>query len=369
MKIKTPYYLIDENRLVKNLKVIERVRKQSGAKCLLALKCFASFCVFGLIRKYMDGTTSSSLYEARLGFEKFGKETHVYSAAFSGCDIRKISNFADKIIFNSVSQLEEYYPVARKRAALGLRINPGISYSHYDLADPCRRFSRLGEGNIYYVKKALPLITGAMFHFNCENSDFGSLSKSLDRIEKKYKHILKRLEWVSLGGGIYFTKKDYPVDKFCQRIKQFADRFEISLYLEPGESVVTGCTELVTSVLDIVRNKIDIAIVDSSIEAHMLDLLIYRTDAKKAPSGGMPKHRYMIAGCSCLAGDVFGTYSFGRPLRKGSIVKFADAGGYTIVKKNWFNGIQMPSIAIKGLNNRVRVIKKFHYDDFVNGLS
>jgi carboxynorspermidine decarboxylase len=367
MKLNTPYYLIHENKLLENLKLIKRIREDSGAKCVLALKCFAAWSAFDLIRQYMDGTTSSSLYEARLGYEKFGKEVHAYSVAYNHDEIKQIKKFAHKIIFNSASQLKRFYPYVRG-TGLGLRINPGISYSHYDLADPARRFSRLGVTSKKAIRQVLPYINGVMFHFNCENPDFKNFSLNLDYIGNAYKDILKYCKWVSLGGGLYFTKKDYPVDKLCKKIREFSRRFNIQVYLEPGESVVTESAELVSTVLDIVKNKADIAIVDASTEAHMLDLLIYRINAK-IDNKIKGRFKYIIAGRSCLAGDIFGSFSLKKRLEPGNIIRFKDAGGYTMVKKNWFNGLKMPSIAIKRLNGKTELIREFDYRDFQNNLS
>ena len=367
ISLKTPYYLIDEQKLLKNLKIIRRIRNNSGAKSVLALKCFSTWSVFGLMREYLDGTTSSSPYEAHLGYEKFGKEVHAYSVGYSEEDIEEVKTFADKIIFNSISQLESFSNIIHD-CNVGLRVNPQISYSHFDLADPARKYSRLGVVNKNELCRVLPLLKGVMFHFNCENDDFENFSQNIDYISKSYGEILKNLEWVSLGGGLYFTKPGYPIDKFCKKIKEFSERFKIKVYLEPGECLIIDSCELVTSVLDIVHNKIDIAIVDASIEAHMLDLLIYREHAKiKGSQSG--KYKYMVAGRSCLAGDVFGTYKFKSRLKVGSLIKFSNAGGYTMVKKNWFNGLKMPSIAVKRLNGKIELIQEFGYKDFVNALS
>ncbi len=367
MAIDTPYYLIDEKKLLKNLKIIEFVRECSGARSVLALKCFSAWGVFGLMKKYLDGTTSSSVYEARLGREKFGKEVHAYSVGYSKEDIREVLPVADKIIFNSTSQLETFARAARGKK-IGLRINPGVSFSHFDLADPARRFSRLGVTDKSSVLKVLPLISGAMFHFNCENDDLNNFSSNLDHISNSYGDIISRLQWVSLGGGIYFTKDGYDLEKFCNKLKDFSSRFNVQVYLEPGESTITKSTELVTEVLDIVNNGKDIAIVDASTEAHMLDLLIYRIHAK-LDDGARGRFKYVIAGRSCLAGDVFGEYSFGSRLKIGSIVRFSDAGGYTMVKKNWFNGLKMPAIVVKRLNGTLDVVRRFTYEDFKNSLS
>ena len=366
-KLTTPYYLIDETLLEKNLKIIEKVRDISGAKSVLALKCFSTWGVFGLIQRYLDGTTSSSLFEARLGREKFGKEVHAYSVGFSKNDIKAVRKIADKVIFNSISQLMNYYEDVRD-LKLGLRVNPGISYSHFDLADPARKYSRLGVSDHTEIMKVSPMLSGVMLHFNCENDDFENLSAAIDLIGQNYGTLLEKMEWVSLGGGLFFTKDGYPLDLFCEKLKRFSEKFGIQVYLEPGEAVITGCAELVTTVLDILHNEIDIAIIDASVEAHMLDHLIYHTHPKIAfPEPG--RHRIMIAGRTCLAGDIFGEYRLKTRLKIGSEVRIADAAGYTMVKKNWFNGIAMPAIAVRRLDGTVEIIRKFGYKDFKRNLS
>jgi carboxynorspermidine decarboxylase len=367
MNFETPYYLIDETKLVKNLEKIKFIREYSGAKALLALKCFSTWSVFDLMRKYMDGTTSSSLFEARLGHEKFGKETHAYSVAYSLDDIKELKKFSRAVIFNSISQLESFYDIV-KPVEVGLRINPQFSYSHFDLANPARKYSRLGASDYKSIMKISDKLNGAMFHYNCENDDFENFSSLLGKISEQYSELLNKLDWVSLGGGFYFTKENYPIEKFANKLKQFSEQFKIQVYLEPGESAITNSSYLVTKVLDIIHNEIDIAIVDSSVEAHMLDLLIYRINAKMdSPNNG--KYCYMIAGKSCLAGDIFGTFNFSSPLNIGSVIEIADAAGYTMVKKNWFNGVQMPSIVVKRLNGKYECVKKFSYKDFKNNLS
>ncbi|MDD5194938.1 MAG: carboxynorspermidine decarboxylase [Candidatus Omnitrophica bacterium] len=366
MNLITPYYLIDENKLLKNLKVVKYVRESSGARSVLALKCFSAWAVFGLMKKYMDGTTSSSLYEARLGYEKFGKEVHAYSVAFSKDEINEVKLFADKIIFNSLSQLKLFYHDVRKNN-IGIRVNPKVSFSCFDLADPARRYSRLGVIDKKELREALPLINGLMFHFNCENDNFENLSSNIDIISHEYGDLLKNLDWVSLGGGIYFTKEGYPLEKFCKKIKSFSEKFSVQVYLEPGETVVTHSAQLVTKVLDIVHNETDIAILDASTEAHMLDLLIYRLSAKIKSSPGA-RFKYILAGRSCLAGDIFGTFKFKSPLKVGSLVRIQDAAGYSMVKKNWFNGLPMPSIVIKKRDGSLDIARSFRYNDFVNNL-
>jgi len=364
--IQTPYYLIDKEKLLRNMEIIARVREQSGAKALLALKCFATWSAFELMRDYMDGTTSSSLYEVRLGREKFGGETHAYSVAWAAHEIDEAISHADKIIFNTVSQLDRFADRAAG-IARGVRLNPGVSSSTFDLADPARPFSRLGEWDAARVEPVLDRISGFMIHNNCENSDFGLFSRMLDTIEEKFGALLSRVEWVSLGGGIHFTGEGYPLDAFCERLKRFSGRFGVQVYLEPGEAAITRSTTLEVTVLDTLYNGKHLAIVDSSIEAHMLDLLIYRESAKIEPNAG--DHEIMVCGKSCLAGDVFGTFRFPEALKPGDRISVQDAAGYTMVKKNWFNGVRMPSIAIRELDGSVRLVREFAYADYAASLS
>lgn len=363
----TPYYLVDEAALKRNLEIIDQVRRRTGAKAVLALKCFSTWSAFPMMRPYLDGTTSSSLFEARLGAEKFGGETHAYSVGFSDDEIDGVRDVATKIIFNSLSQLERYGS-RFSDIPVGLRINPGVSHSDFDLADPARRYCRLGVADPAAARKVAPRLSGAMFHCNCENDSFESFANILDKIGETHGRLLEELEWVSLGGGVAFTAPGYPLDAFCEKLTAWSRRYKIQIYLEPGEAAITRSGALVTRVVDIVKNEIDVAIVDAAVETHMLDLLIYGTPAKiDLPANGT--HRYMVAGRTCLAGDVFGTYDFPAPLSVGDEVRFADAAGYTMVKKNWFNGVAMPAIAVKRLDGRIEVVRRFGYDDYRAQLS
>lgn len=364
--IQTPYYLIDKSKLLKNMEKIAEVREKSGAKALLALKCFATWSVFDLMRDYMDGTTSSSLNEVRLGHERFGKETHAYSVAYADYEIDEVVSHADKIIFNSVGQLERF---AGKASGIvrGLRLNPQVSSSSFDLADPARPFSRLGEWDVARVEKVMDRISGFMIHNNCENSDFNLFDRMLGTIEERFAPLLRKAEWVSLGGGIHFTGDDYPIERFAERLKRFSGEYGVQVYLEPGEASITKSTTLEVTVLDTLFNGKSLAIVDSSIEAHMLDLLIYRENAKVSPNEG--PHNYMVCGKSCLAGDVFGEFRFANELKVGDRISFQDAAGYTMVKKNWFNGVKMPAIAIKEPDGSIRTVREFTYTDFEQSLS
>ena len=362
----TPYYLIDKQALQRNLDIIDYVRKHSGAKLLLALKCFATWSVFDMMREHMDGTTSSSLFEVKLGYQKFGGETHAYSVAYADHEIEEVVANCDKIIFNSISQLERYARHAQGRP-VGLRLNPGISHSGFDLADPARRYSRLGEGDLGRIESVLPQISGVMIHNNCENDSFERFDELLGEVERKYGEILRQLKWVSLGGGISFTHPCYPLDAFCDRLRKFAETYGVQVYLEPGEATVRHTTTLEVSVLDTLYNGKHLAIVDASTEAHMLDLLIYRETA--ALGEGHGDYEYMVCGKTCLAGDIFGEGRFEKPLAVGDRISIRDAAGYTMVKKNWFNGVNMPSIALKEVDGSVRVVRAFSFDDYVNSLS
>ncbi|MFT4784085.1 MAG: carboxynorspermidine decarboxylase [Paracoccaceae bacterium] len=364
--IPTPYYLIDKAALRGNMEKIARLRDLSGAKALLALKCFATWSVFDTMRPYMDGTTSSSLYEVRLGREEFGGETHAYSVAYGDDEIEEVIAHADKIIFNSISQLDRF---SERSAGIvrGLRLNPGVSSSTFDLADPARPFSRLGEWDPVRIEGVVDRISGFMIHNNCENSDFSLFDAMLTQIEDRFGTLLHKVEWVSLGGGIHFTGEDYPLEKLAARLRAFSEQFGVQVYLEPGEAAITGSATLEVSVLDILDNGKDLAIVDSSMEAHMLDLLIYRETARIEPNTG--PHRYMICGKSCLAGDIYGEFDFPEKLHVGSRISIQDAAGYTMVKKNWFNGVRMPAIVIQEADGTQRIVRSFGYDDFKSSLS
>lgn len=364
--IKTPYYLIDKSKLVRNMELIAKLREKSGAKALLALKCFATWSVFDFMRDYMDGTTSSSLYELKLGREKFGKETHAYSVAWADHEIDEAISYADKMIFNSISQLNRFGEQSSS-IKRGLRLNPQMSSSSFDLADPARPFSRLGEWDAKKIETVLDQISGFMIHNNCENGDFALFDRMLSEIEQRFGSLFNHVDWISLGGGIHFTGEGYPIDALADRLKRFSDTHNVTVFLEPGEASITRSTTLEVTVLDVLNNGKDLAIVDSSIEAHMLDLLIYRENAKILPNSG--PHEIMVCGKSCLAGDIFGTYQFPEKLKIGDRLSVQDAAGYTMVKKNWFNGVNMPAIAIKELDGSIRVQREFDYNDYMNSLS
>jgi len=365
--IRTPYYLVDKAALQQNMRVAAQLREWSGAKILLALKCFATWPAFDVMRPHLDGTTSSSLNELRLGREKFGGETHAYSVAWSDDDIPQALGYADKIIFNSLSQLQRYGDQARaKGIPCGLRVNPSVSAAAYDLADPARPYSRLGESDVDRIAAVIERVDGFMIHNNCENRDFKRFDELLARAEARFGHLFERIRWISLGGGIHFTAPGYPLQDLGRRLREFSQRYGVQVYLEPGEAIVQDCASLEVTVLDTMFNGKHIAVVDAATEAHMLDLLIYRLSARVEPDAG--PHRYLVCGNTCLAGDIFGEFDFPEPLQPGMRLSLRDAAGYTMVKKNWFNGVRMPSIAVKELDGTVKVVREFGYQDYVDSL-
>lgn len=382
--IQTPYYLLDERAIIDNLSITQKVCHKSGAKALLALKCFATWGVFESMKPYLHGTTSSSLKEVRLGKECFGGETHAYSVAYADHEINEVLGYCDKIIFNSINQLKRFGQLAHdKNIPVGLRLNPQTSNSSFIIADPARPFSRLGEHDVESIMAMADQISGVMIHNNCENTDFEAFSQSLTEIENHFGELFHRLEWISFGGGIHYIDQNYPLDKFINRLKDFSKIYGVQIYLEPGEASVHQGAVLVTSVLDVMYNNKPLAVVDASIEAHMLDLLIYR---QSSPLAYVNETSYDITGAdfdgtsadetsvriygkSCLAGDIFGDYTLHESLKVGDKVAFGNAAAYTMVKKNWFNGVDMPSIVIIRQDGKIVIQRQFDYEDYKASLS
>jgi carboxynorspermidine decarboxylase len=364
----TPFFWICEERLLANLRRVEQLRRRSGAKVVLALKCFSTWGVFDTMKPYLDGTTSSSPYEVRLGHELFGGETHGYSVGYSPADVDEVDRYADKVIFNSVSQLDALEPRLRRCRSVGLRINPGVSYARQSLADPARQYSRLGVQPADLTPSVVGRLHGAMFHFNCENKDLAAIRAHLDHIGTAFGPVLDRVEWVSLGGGVLFTAHGFPLDEYADLLAAFADRYRVQVYLEPGEAVVTKTTDLVVTVLDVVVNEKSTAIVDSATEAHRLDTLVFNEPAGVREATPDGPHEYVIGASSCLSGDQFCVARFDRPLRVGDRLHLMDSGGYTMVKLNWFNGLRMPAVYVRRVGGRVERLNGFDYTDFRRSL-
>ncbi len=332
------------------------------------------------MRQYMAGTTSSSLYEARLGYEKFGGETHAYSVAYDDDELKQTLKYCDKIIFNSLTQLDKYQSNVPANVSTGLRLNPGLGFSRYSLSDTVAKYSRLGVAFDQLPDGLESLIDGVMLHMNCENTSYSNFSAQLDWLERHLAGLLAKLRWLSLGGGVAFTRDDYALEDFCLRLKDLSDKYQLQVYLEPGEASVSQSSSLVVTVLDLVDNGLPTLIVDAGVETHLLDVLIYRFAPALEGATAIEEHEleaalaqgktvYRVCGRSCLAGDVFGNYVFDKAIAPGHQLVFTDVAGYSMVKKNFFNGIKMPSICHRDIRGKTRLIKAFSYETFRDFLS
>ncbi|MGB2600709.1 MAG: carboxynorspermidine decarboxylase [Candidatus Omnitrophota bacterium] len=370
----TPCYVVDEGLLKKNLEVLKDVQKRTDCKIVLALKGFAMFSTFPLIREYLSGTTASSLDEARLGYEEFGGDVHVYAPAYKDEEFGELLKYASHINFNSFTQWERFKSAAGSlggKVKFGLRINPEHSEVKVAIYDPCAPGSRLGVKAEEFSGKDLSGITGLHFHTLCElNSD--SLERTLEVVEKKFKPYLEKMEWVNFGGGHHITRSDYDIDRLCRLVTRFQKKYDVDVYLEPGEAIALNTGVLVASVLDVIPGKPQIAILDTSAAAHMPDVLEmpYRPLIKGAGETGDGPYTYRLGGLTCLAGDVIGEYSFPEPLKAGDKVTFMDMAHYTMVKNNTFNGVRLPSIALYDPGkDQIRMVRQFGYEDYRNRLS
>ena len=369
--IKTPYYVVDERLLIKNLEILKSVSEQAGCKILLAQKAFSMFAVYPLIGKYLAGTTASGLYEAKLGHEEMGGETHIFSAAYNQDEFDEICEICDHIVFNSFSQLEKYRDkVIRYGKEFGVRINPEHSTQNNAIYDPCSKGSRLGVTLKNFREDLLSGVSGLHFHTLCEqNSD--DLVETLKVFEKNFGKYLHDMKWVNFGGGHHITRDDYDIETLIKSIIYFKDKYGVEVYLEPGEAIALNAGFLVASVQDIVENDMSNVIIDASAACHMPDVLEmpYRPVIIDSDLPNKKPNTYRIGGPTCLAGDIIGDYSFDKPLEIGQKLIFCDMAIYTMVKNNTFNGMKLPSIALAGKDGKVKLIKEFGYNDFKNRLS
>ncbi|GMQ56321.1 carboxynorspermidine decarboxylase [Vallitalea sediminicola] len=369
--ISTPSYVIDERLLINNLETLQLIQKKTGAKILLALKGFSMYSVFPLIGKYLAGITASSLYEAKLGQEYMDKEVHIYAPAYRDDEFDEIISITDHIVFNSINQyrrFEERIDDSSRKIDCGIRINPEYSEVETEIYNPCAINSRLGTKLEDIEEYDIKGISGLHFHTMCEqNSD--TLERTLKVVEEKFGKYLYKMKWINFGGGHHITRDDYDVDKLIGLILHMKNTYDLDVYLEPGEAVALDCGFLVASVLDIVNNNMDIAILDTSAACHMPDVIEmpYRPHIIDSRLQDQEKYTYRLGGMTCLAGDVIGDYSFTKPLKIGDKLIFTDMAHYTMVKNNMFNGINLPSIAIMN-DDGVRVLKEFRYDDYKSRL-
>lgn len=371
-KIKTPYYIVDERRLIKNLECLKSVSERAGCKILLAQKAFSMFSVYPLIRQYLSGTTASGLFEAKLGYEEMGGETHIFSPAYLEDEFDEILDKCDHIIFNSFSQWEKYREKAMASGkSFGIRVNPEWStQKDHAIYDPCSAGSRLGVTEKQFRPDLLEGISGIHFHTLCEqNSD--DLVTTLQALEARFGAYLPQMKWVNFGGGHHITREDYDIDTLIDAVKTFKEKYQVDVYLEPGEAIALNAGYLVSSVLDIVENGMEIAILDTSATCHMPDVIEmpYRPNIVGAGLPGEKPHLYRLGGPTCLAGDVIGDYAFDEPLAVGDKLVFCDMAIYSMVKTNTFNGMRLPTIALITAAGEVEHVKSFGYEDFKERLS
>ncbi len=372
-ELPTPCFLVDENRLVQNLAVLRDVADRTGAKILLAQKAFSMFSAYPLLREYLAGTTASGLFEARLGREEFGGETHVYSPAYAEGEFQELLQYADHIVFNSFHQWKAYGNLARAAGkSCGLRLNPECSTqpAAHAMYDPCGPTSRLGVTLENFQPELLDGIEGFHFHTLCEqNAD--DLVRTVEAFEERFGKYMEGMKWLNLGGGHHITRDDYDVETLVQCVNRLREKYGVQIYLERGEAVVLNAGWLISTVLEVMHNHAEIAILDTSAACHMPDVLEmpYRPPVWRSAEPHQKAFTYLLTGRSCLAGDVIGEYSFDNALRAGDQVVFEDMALYTMVKTNTFNGVPLPLIAMRRADGTDEVIRMFDYEDFKGRLS
>lgn len=369
----SPAYLVSDAIVQNNLRILAGVRERTGCRILLALKGFAMFSMFDLIKQGLDGVAASSVDEARLGFEEFGKEIHVCAPAYGAAQMPELIHYAHHVVFNSISQWQRYKPLislSSRPVKCGIRINPEYGEVQQEVYNPCAFASRLGTTRAEFDESALDGITGLHFHALCEQGA-DTLQRVLAAAEEKFHDVFPSMKWVNFGGGHHITRVNYDVDLLCKMISDFQQKYGVQVYLEPGEAIALNAGVLVSTVLDLHRNKMDLAILDASVPCHMPDVIEmpYRPDILGAGKPEEHPYTYRLGGPSCLAGDVIGDYSFPRPLKRGDRLVFLDMAHYTMVKNTTFNGVRLPSICIQRADNRVDVVREFDYRDFRSRLS
>lgn len=372
-ELPTPCYVIDENIIEENCKVLADVMKKTGCHVLLAQKAFSNYALYPLIGKYLSGTTASGLYEARLGREEMGRENHVFAPAYKDEDMDELVKICDHIVFNSISQLEKHKEKCRN-VSIGIRVNPEFSTQNgHEIYDPCGKGSRLGVTADLLRNADLTGIDGLHFHTLCEqNSD--DLKKTLDVVEEKFDFLLRKVKWVNFGGGHHITRKDYDVELLCNCITHIKEKYNVKVYIEPGEAVALNAGYFITTVLDKVKNSgITCLILDGSAACHMPDVLEmpYTPPLSEGSIIEIQEKEfdYRLGGNTCLAGDIIGNYRFDHDVQIGERLTFCDMAIYSMVKNNTFNGIPLPSIYSMDRNGDCRLIKSFGYNDFKERLS
>ncbi len=373
--LETPCYVVSEKRLEQNLEILGYVQKKTGARILMALKSFSMFSMFATALKYLAGSEASSVHEARLGTEEFGKETHSFSPSYSEKNIHDFIRYSDHLVFNSFSQWNRFKETIKKsgkHVSCGIRVNPEHSETENPLYDPSGPNSHFGVKLENFEPENLDGIEGIHFHNLCElNAD--ALERTLNVVEEKFGAYLHPMKWINFGGGHHITRKDYDVELLCNIITGFKASYpHLDVYLEPGEAIALNAGVLVATVIDILRNKTDIAVLDVSATTHMPDVLEmpYLPTILGAEAATTGKNNiYRLVGPTCLTGDIIGDYAFPAPLAIGQKIVFLNMAVYTMVKNTTFNGINLPSIAVLDKSGKIRIVRKFGYDDFKSRLS
>lgn len=369
----TPCYVVDEARLIKNLELLRHVQQEAGCHILLAQKCFSMFRLYPLMGEYLAGTTASGIFEARLGHEEMGKENHVFAPAFRTEDMRELVQICDHIVFNSIAQLEKHRELwENANTSVGIRINPECSTqeSEHAIYDPCAVGSRLGVILANFPEELPTGVEGLHFHTLCEqNSD--DLITTFKAFEAKFGKFFGQLKWLNLGGGHHITRADYDVQALIDLVKYIRSTYGVEVYLEPGEAVALNAGYLVTEVLDIVHNGMDILILDASAACHMPDVLEmpYRPPLRYGYEANEKAHTYRLSSMTCLAGDVIGDYSFEHSVNVGDKLIFEDMAIYSMVKNNTFNGMPLPDIVLLKKDGSTELVRRFGYEDFKGRLS
>lgn len=371
--IPTPFYIVYEDKLRRNLSLINRVEREAGVNIIMAFKANALWRSFDVVREYNRDFTASSLNELRLGNEELGGEAHVYCPVYTESTIDEFLSRATHITFNSIRQWEKFGVRALERGVSpGLRVNPQCSVIDTEIYNPALPGSRFGV-TAEQLNGTLPDgIEGLHFHALCESSSY-DLAKVLDAFETQFGRYFKQLKWVNFGGGHLMTREDYDVNHLIKLLQDFRSRYPwLKVVMEPGSAFTWRTGDLITSVLDVVENQgVNTAIIDASFACHMPDCLEmpYQpaiTESVKEAEG-LPKYR--LGGNSCLSGDFVGDWWFEKPLKEGDRLTLEDMNHYTTVKTNMFNGIQHPAIVMCDLNGECRYLRRFDYQDYKNRMS
>ncbi len=370
-KLPSPSFVCEQDLLEKNLKLLKKIQDEADVNILLALKGFALYSTFDLCKKYLKGCCASGLHEAILAREEFGGEVHTYSPAFKDEEIDEIIELSNHLVFNSFNQLNQFKSKAFGKTSIGLRINPEYSSVEVDLYNPCAINSRLGITKENFQEDNLEGVEGLHFHALCEQN-VDALEGALEAFEKNFSQYFSQLKWVNFGGGHHITRSDYDVEGLIKLLKEFKKRYpHLKVFLEPGEAVGWQTGYLVATVLDVIKNGMNLAILDTSAEAHMPDTLAmpYRAEIRNAGNANEKKYTYRLGGNTCLAGDIIGDYSFDKPLEVGDKIILEDMIHYTMVKTTTFNGIKLPSVVIKVSDDCYEIVNNFGYNEYISRLS